>query len=189
MLSFYFKWPSITQISVKTNSYNWCEKLTKGKIMIIIMIIKNVKIIKRIMSEKKIALPSLRNQDWKTVKAQMKEEEIYYSLISRGLFPEEQKGLRQGNKRNRISTIHWWTLPQGEQNETKMYLWHGLTKAYNIVPQSQIIDCLKKYKISNKVIKFIKESMKNWRVELTIGGKSLAEGKIQRGIFYHCYYL
>ena len=39
------------------------------------------------------------------------------------------------------------------------------------------------YKISRGVINFIEKSMKNWRVELTAGRKSLAETKIQRGIF------
>ena len=48
-----------------------------------------------------------------------------------------------------------------------------------MVPQS----CLKMDKMSNEVIKFIEKIMKNWRVELTAGGKGLAEEKIQRGIF------
>ena len=39
------------------------------------------------------------------------------------------------------------------------------------------------YKISHETINLIKKNMKNWRVELTAGGKSLAETKIQRGIF------
>ena len=39
------------------------------------------------------------------------------------------------------------------------------------------------YKISYEVINFIEKTMKTWRVELTAGGKSLAETKIQRGIF------
>ena len=39
------------------------------------------------------------------------------------------------------------------------------------------------YKISNEVINFIEKTMKTWRVELTAGGKSLAETKIQRSIF------
>ena len=61
--------------------------------------------------------------------------------------------------------------------------WINHKKAYDMVQQSWIIDYLKMYKIYNKVIKFIKETMKNWRVELTVGGKSLAKVKIQRGIF------
>ena len=39
------------------------------------------------------------------------------------------------------------------------------------------------YKISHEVINFIDKTMKTWRVELTAGGRSLAEAKIQRGIF------
>ena len=40
------------------------------------------------------------------------------------------------------------------------------------------------YKISHEIINFIeKKNKKNWRVELTGGGKSLAETKIQIGIF------
>ena len=39
------------------------------------------------------------------------------------------------------------------------------------------------YKISHEVINFIKKTKKTWRMELTAGGKSLAEEKIQRGIF------
>ena len=39
------------------------------------------------------------------------------------------------------------------------------------------------YQISGKIIKFIENTMKNWRVELTAGGKSLAEVKIQGAIF------
>ena len=40
------------------------------------------------------------------------------------------------------------------------------------------------YKISDEVINFITEAMKNWKMELTAEGKTLAEGKIQRGIFH-----
>ena len=39
------------------------------------------------------------------------------------------------------------------------------------------------YQISHKVINFIEKTMKTWRGELTAGGRSLAEAKIQRGIF------
>ena len=39
------------------------------------------------------------------------------------------------------------------------------------------------YKISHEVINFIEKTVRTWRVELTAGGKSLAETKIQKGIF------
>ena len=48
------------------------------------------------------------------------------------------------------------------------------------------------YKISREVIDFIEKTMKAWIVELTGGGRIIAEAKIQRGILndkhYHCYY-
>ena len=52
-----------------------------------------------------------------------------------------------------------------------------------MVSQNWIINCLKMYKTSDEVIKFIEKIMKSWRVELIAGGRSLAEAKIQRGIF------
>ena len=52
-----------------------------------------------------------------------------------------------------------------------------------MVPQSWIINCLKMYKMSDEVINLTEKSMKTWRVELTAEEKSLAEAKIQRGIF------
>ena len=39
------------------------------------------------------------------------------------------------------------------------------------------------YKISGKVMKFINNTMENWKVELTARRKTLAVVKIQRGIF------
>ena len=49
-----------------------------------------------------------------------------------------------------------------------------------MVPQSWIKLCLKIYKISHEVISFIDKTMQTWRVELTAGGRRLAETKIQR---------
>ena len=61
--------------------------------------------------------------------------------------------------------------------------WVDYKKAYGMVPQSWIINCLKMYKISHEVINFTEKTTKNWKVELPVGGSGLAETKIQRGIF------
>ena len=62
---------------------------------------------------------------WKILTAQ-KWEEIYYSLTSHGLFPEEQKGCRKGSK----GTIELLYIDQhilGEsKTKRKTYLWPGL---------------------------------------------------------------
>ena len=82
------------------------------------------------------------------------------------------------------------THPQGEQNDTKKCSegvnWQKKTKKKNTPPKKlryRPAKCLKMYKISNKVIKLITETMKNWKVELTEGEKILAEVKIPRVMF------
>ena len=61
--------------------------------------------------------------------------------------------------------------------------WIDFKKAYDVFPQNWILDCLKMYKIFDQVIQFIEKTLETFRVELTAGCKSLAEVKIQRGIF------
>ena len=62
-------------------------------------------------------------------------------------------------------------------------VWINCRKAYYMVSQSWIIASLKLYKVSNEIIKFIEKTMKNWKVKLKAEYESLAELKIQRGIF------
>ena len=96
-----------------------------------------------------------------------------------------EKILQRIQRLSRI-TQHRSTHPKWEQDPRRKNLamaWIDYKKAYDIVPQSWIIHCLKMYKISHEVINFIEKTMQTWRVELTAGGRSLAETKIQRGIF------
>ena len=52
-----------------------------------------------------------------------------------------------------------------------------------MVPQNWILECLKMYEIPDQFLQFIKKIIQTWRVELTAVGQSLADVKIQRGIF------
>ena len=52
-----------------------------------------------------------------------------------------------------------------------------------MISHSWIINCPQINRIPDEVINFIKKTMKTWRVELTPGVKSLAEAKMQSGIF------
>ena len=112
---------------------------------------------------------------WKISTAQIREE-IYYSLTSRRLFLDEQKECRKGSR----GTAELLYIDQHILNESRnrrknlAMAWIDYKKAYDMVPQSWIINCLKMYKISHEVINFIEKTMKNWRDELTAGGKSLA---------------
>ena len=121
---------------------------------------------------------------WEIITAQIRKK-IYYLLTSRRLFPDEQKGCRKGSR----STAELLYKDQHILNESKTrrenlaMSWFDYKKAYDMVLQSWIIHCLKMYKISHEVINFFEKTMQNWRVELTAEGRSLAETKIQRGIF------
>ena len=116
---------------------------------------------------------------WKILTAQIREK-INYSLTSRGLFPDEQKGCRKGSRGTpELLYIDQHILKSKTRRKNIALAWIDYKKAYEMVPQS----CLKMYKISHEVINFIEQTMKTWRVELTAGGRSIAETKIQRGIF------
>ena len=82
----------------------------------------------------------------------------------------------QRKKRNRWFTVHWLSHPQSEQNVAGKYSsigdWQLNDLRYSL--QSWVIGSLIMWKISEKVIKFTTKNMKNWKVELTVGRKSIA---------------
>ena len=112
-------------------------------------------------------------------------KEIYFSQKTTDLFPGEQKGCRKGSR------ITWGLLyiDQHNLNESKTrrknlaMAWIDYEKAYDMIPQILIINCLKMSKISDEVKNFIEKTMKTWKVELTAGRRRLAEAKVNRGIF------
>ena len=114
----------------------------------------------------------------KILTAQVREE-IYYSLTSRGLFPDEQTGCCKGSR----CTAELLYIDQHILNESKTWrknlamAWIENKKAYDMVPHNWVINCLKMYKISHEVINFFDKTIKTRRVELTTGGRRLAETK------------
>ena len=85
----------------------------------------------------------------KILTAQIREK-IYYSLTSHRLFPDEQRRCHKGSR----GTAELLYMDQYILNESKTrrkYLamvWIDYKKAYDMVPQSWILDCHKMYKIS-----------------------------------------
>ena len=61
--------------------------------------------------------------------------------------------------------------------------WIDYKKAYDVVPNSWIIDCLETVEINEKIRRLLAESMKSWRVELTSGEENLGEVSIRRSTF------
>ena len=108
---------------------------------------------------------------WKILTAQIKEE-VNHSLRNRKDAVREPEGQKRYYKLINTSSTR---VKRDEKNLPMARI--------DVVSQSCIIHYLKKYKITDEVIKFIEKTMETWRVELTAGGKSLAEVKIEVGIF------
>ena len=125
---------------------------------------------------------------WKILTAQIREE-IYYPLRSRGLFPEEEKGCHTGSRSR--AELHY--TDQHILNETKTrqknlaMAWIDDKKAYDMVLQSWIINCLKMYKISHEVINFIEKTM-NWQQEEEAWLKQRSKEVFSKEMHYHPYY-
>ena len=103
---------------------------------------------------------------WKLLTVQICEE-VYYSLTSRRLFPEEQKGCCKGSRGiAELLYIDQNILNENENRRANLAMaWIDDKKAYDMIPQSWIINCLKMYKISHEVINFIEKSMKTRKMK------------------------
>ena len=88
--------------------------------------------------------------------------------------PEELKRYRKGTRgTGDLLKINQQILKESKmKRKNQVMAWIDNKMAFDMVSQSRIMDCLKMYKISDEVIKFIEKIKKNWRVELTAGGKS-----------------
>ena len=119
---------------------------------------------------------------WKIPTAQIREE-IYYSLTSRRLFLEEQKGCykdpeAQESYSTLISITSARTISDG-----KIWLWSGLmTKIILYNPaklDNKLAQNIQNIRLSHKLYR---ENHENLQSGID-SRKSLAEAKIQRGIF------
>ena len=120
---------------------------------------------------------------WKILTAQIKKE-IYYSLTSLELFPEEQKGCRKGSRGTaELLYIDQTILNQSKTRRKNLAMaWIDYKKAYDIVPQSWIINCLKMYRISDEV-NLYRENHENMESGIDSGRKKLSCSKDPKRYF------
>ena len=120
---------------------------------------------------RQLQIDDVPTDDWKILTEQNRKGDIRFAnklqTVHCGM-----EGMAQGHQRNRRATTHWSTRTQKEENETKKsgygvdwqqkgIWWYSL--------QSWIIDCLKIWKLSGEVRKFIENTIDNYRVELIAG--------------------
>ena len=84
-----------------------------------------------------------------TILTALIRKEIYCSLTSSGLFAEEQKGCRKGSRGTaELLDIDQYILNKSKNRRKNLTMtWIDYKKAYDMVSQSWIINCLKMYAI------------------------------------------
>ena len=104
---------------------------------------------------KQLQSHNLPTDDVENVNSKIREE-INYSLTSRGLFPVEQKGCCKGSRGTaELLYIDQHILIESKTRRKNLTMaWIDYKKAYNMVTQSWIINCLKMYKISHEIITY-----------------------------------
>ena len=61
--------------------------------------------------------------------------------------------------------------------------WIDYRKAYDLVPHSWVHECSEMFVIAENLRKFLQNSMKQWRLSLTVNGEDLGEANVKRRIF------
>ena len=111
-------------------------------------------------------------------------EEIYTHLESNKLLPLEQKGCRKKSRGTKDQLlIDKMVLKNCKKRMTHLCLaWIDYKKAFDMVPHSWLVECLRLYNVTPNVIEVLSKSMKHWKTSLTAGGITLGEINIRRGI-------
>ena len=112
-------------------------------------------------------------------------ESVYHHLESEKLLPEEQKGCRKNSRGTKDQLmIDKMVMKNCKRRLTNLCVaWIDYKKAYDMVPHSWILACLRMFKLADNVFNLIENSMSSWTVDLTSGGEMLGQVKIKRGIF------
>ena len=154
------------------------EWMTKGKT---VLIVKDPQKGNRVDNFRPIACLPLM---WKLLTG-IFSERIYKHLESNELLVDEQKGCRKKSRGTKDQLlIDKAILKNCRRRHTNLSMsWVDYRKAYDLVPHSWILKCLKLMGVSENINVLVANSMKNWRTVLTSNNQELGEVEINRGIF------
>lgn len=112
-------------------------------------------------------------------------ERLYNYLEETNTIPHQQKGCRRkcrGTKDQLL--IDKMVMKNSRRRKTNLSMaWIDYKKAFDMIPHTWLIECLKIYGAEENTISFLKNTMRNWNTILTSTGVRLAEVNIRRGIF------
>ena len=112
-------------------------------------------------------------------------ESVYEHLDSNELLPVEQKGCRRRTRGTKDQLlIDKMVLRDSKKRHTNLSMaWIDYKKAFDMVPHSWILKCMRLFGCADNVVKFIADSMKGWMCTLVCNEKVLGNVLIKRGIF------
>ena len=112
-------------------------------------------------------------------------DRVYKVLEENDTLPTEQKGCKKKSRGTKDQLlIDKMILTDCRKRQKNLAMaWVDYKKAYDMVPHSWIIECLKMAQVPQNVTSFLERSMRNWKTELTSCGASLGTVDIKRGIF------
>ena len=110
---------------------------------------------------------------------------LYNYLEESDTIPHKQKGCGRkcrGTKDQLL--IDKMVMMNSKRRKTNLTMaWVDYKKALDMIPHSWLIECLEIYGAEENTIRFLKNTMPNWKTILTSSGTRLAEVNIRRGIF------
>ena len=122
---------------------------------------------------------------WKILTGILAEK--MYSFFDESLIlPEEQKGCRTKSwGTGELLYIDQMVLKEAKSSRQNLAMaWIDYQKAYNMLPHSWMLECLKDLGVNEKIRRLLEETMKSWWMELTCAQEVLGEIKIMRGTVY-----
>ena len=124
------------------------------------------------------------NLIWKVFTG-MLSEKLYIHVEFNGILPEEQKGCRRRSRGTKDQLlIDKAVIPNCKRRKTNLFMsWIDFRKAYDLVPQSWILESLRIIGAADNMVRLLENSMKNWKTQLTANGADLGTVRIRRGIF------
>ena len=112
-------------------------------------------------------------------------ERLYTYLEETNTIPNQQKGCRRqcrGTKDQLL--IDKMVMKNSKRRKANLSMaWIDYRKAFDMIPHTWLIECLRIYGAEDKTVSFLKNTMPNWKTELTSSGEKLAKVNIRRGIF------
>jgi hypothetical protein len=121
---------------------------------------------------------------WKLLSGLLSDE-IRSHLQGNSLIPTEQKGCMpkcRGTK-DQLLTDKAIVHNCKRRRTNLCMVWIDYKKAFDSVPHSWLIECMRMFKVNEQLIHFMGREMGKWHTELTSAGQVLGNVPIRRGIF------